>query len=164
MGETLDEIVKLLRGALGARFASYRIGRPDLVGKSEMPFLCVFPRQTLSRRSGTGNDDAEYQVSVRCVLDSKPRPNAGPGRNGARAETQRDLVDLVEGRDARGKPRPDTVLGALNANITVGGKVLYTDSFGVAYDTDLSPDGAGRTREYATLTFSCHARPPWRGQ
>lgn len=162
MGETLDAICAMLQTALGGKFKAYRVGRPDLIGKTEMPFVCVYPRSTENVRSGTGNDDARFNVAVRVVMDVKDMPNNAPGRVAAKLESQRSLIDAVEGRDAGLKPRPDTILGVLNNDITVGGLVQYTDNFTVAYDTDLTPEGTG-TRETVTLNFTVHARPPWRG-
>ncbi len=166
MGELLDEILKLMEAALGAKFKTYSVGRREMseVGASEMPLLCAYPTVTTGERSGTGNDDATFDISVRCVMDAKKRTGAGTGLGRANLETQRDLIDAIEGRSLSDlKPRADTVYGVLNANITVSGLALYVGRITIAYDSDKSPEAKGITREMATLNLTVHARPPWRG-
>lgn len=155
MQAIIDELLKRLKAALGGTFATYEAGRRDLVGRSDLPLLCVYPRVTRSRRGGTGNDDAEFDVGVMAVLSvSAGSPNQP---RSAQARTQEDIIRAFEGRDADGKPLANSVLGVLNADLTVGGKALYTDGAVIAYDSEF--DGKAMT-ERVSLTFTAHARPP----
>ena len=158
MGEIIDKLQQILKTALGAKFATYRVGRPVQIGLSEMPLLAVFPRKTLQKRSGTVNDDAAFDIGIELIISHRTKPNAGPGRLSARPESQRDLVEIIEARDADGKPTDASIIGILNANISIGGKVLYTDNIEVAYDTFVAADGAG-PQETATIAFTAHTRP-----
>ena len=143
----------MLRAALGSRFATYEEGRRDMVGISEMPLICVYPKNTVQRRSGTGNDSAAFEIGISAVTsvtssDNQPRT--------ARVSTQMDLVRAFEGRAPDGSALPDTVFGVLGGDLTVGGSALYTDEFQVAYDRD--EDGKDVT-ERVTMTLKAYTRP-----
>lgn len=154
MNEILEELKVILKTALGGTFATYEIGRRDLVGRSELPLLCVYPRSTRELRSGNNNDNASFEIGVMAILTVRESNNQP--RN-ARANTQHDLIQAFEGRDSSGKAEANTVLGTLNGNLTIGGTVLYTDEVRIAYDSEF--DGKALT-ERASLVFTAKSRPP----
>jgi len=148
----ITELVRMLREALGGRFSTYEEGKRDLVGVSELPLLCVYPRNTSQRRSGTGNDSAAYDIAISAVVsvtgaDNQPRI--------ARVATQMDLVRAFEGRAPDGSALPNTVFGVLGGDLTVGGSALYTDDFQIAYD----PPEDGDVTSRATMTLKAYTRP-----
>jgi hypothetical protein len=153
MDTILVKVEDLLRTALKGRFATYGIGRRPLA-ESELPAVLVYPLETRERRTGTANDDAEFDIAVECVMTVR---NADNRMGKAHVMTQLDLVEAVEGRDLYGRAEAKTVLGVLNGNITVGGTALYTDGISVGYET--VSDG-GTTRESVVARFTAHTRPP----
>lgn len=144
-----------MKEELDGRIATYERGlrRTDRIGRSELPLLAVYPRVTRESRSGTGNDRAEYEVGIRVTVTSALEPNQP---RTAQVAAQERLEDILEGRDASGKARSNTVIGALNGNITLDGTALYTDSLVIAYDTEYE---AQEVRETATVLLTVHDRP-----
>lgn len=157
MNEILRPLLAALRKGLGGRFATYEQGKRAVIGDSEMPLLCVYPLRTSQRRSGTGNDDATFRFGVSAVLSASPRAT-GDSRS-PQCRTQADLADAFEGRDPADcmKAKAATVVGVLNANLTLGGRVLYLDEIDIAYDSEFDAKG---TTERVTCTCVAHARPP----
>jgi hypothetical protein len=157
MNDILDQVLIMLKSAVGSKFAVVEYGRRDVVdiGRSELPHLCVFASSSDEDISGTGNDNAEYVVGIRAIVSASDKPNQP---RTARIWGERELIDAFEGRETSGKARPDTVKGVLFNDVTLGDKVLRFGRVRVSYDQGALSDN--KPAVAAEMRFTAMTRPP----
>jgi hypothetical protein len=156
MDTILEAVLSRLKTRLGGKFSEYELGRRQANPKSKMPLLTIYPISTRNLRSGTGCDDAQYEIGISVyVITAK---NAGTGTAGLRnSMSEMELVRMVEGRDSGGKAKEDSLIGVLNSDLTVDGTVLFTDNLSVDYSADFTEDNLLILS--ASLRFTAETRP-----
>lgn len=156
MNEILDALKTAMQTAFTTRFTTYFIGKVVLVAQDNLPILMVYPISTKQSHSGTLRDAAEYRLAVEIRVSLKQYLDNTNG-NTDKLDTLEALIDLIEDRDSQGAAESDTVIGILNANLTAGNRVLYTDDMEVQYEQYLEANKFPIAK--ATVTFTAHDRP-----
>lgn len=156
MNEILDTLLTELQTTFSTTIRTYFKGQLKAPAQSNLPLLTVYPIRTEQKRSGTVRDKATYFIGLEIYVSIKQYLDNTAGE-GNQLDTLDALVDLVEERETDGDAKAATVVGILNANLTVAGKVLYTDNIRVAYDQYYSADKFPTAR--VTVTFEAHDRP-----
>lgn len=157
----MNEIIAALRTAIVAGqpanfFAKVVQGKVAVPAASDLPMLSIYPIATEESRSGTVRDKASYRIGVEVILAVKQYFRTA-GSSQTSIEALEALVDVIEERSTDGKADADTVIGILNANITAGGKALFTDNISVSYEQYSTPGAFPYAK--ATVLFTAHDRP-----
>lgn len=132
MNEILDNLRTIMQTAFGGAFKVYHKGRIRLVAQDDYPALMVYALGTKQSHHGTVRDRVEYRMAVEVRLTLKEYLNNAAG-DGTQLNAEDALVDLVEKRDANGDLMATSIMGIINANLSIGGRVLYTDLMDVTY-------------------------------
>ena len=156
MNEILDALQTLFSTAFTTTFTTYFKGKLAAPAQSNLPILTVYPKGTVQKHSGTLRDDVVYTICVEIYVSIKQYFDNSAGQ-GTQLDTLDALVDLVEQRETDGDLQTDTIMGIINANLTVSGKTLYTDNMQVEYDQYLTAEGSPIAK--VTVVFEAHDRP-----
>ena len=156
MNEILAALKTAMQTTFSTSFVRYFTGKVVLVAQDDMPILMVYPISTSQKHSGTLRDNAEYRLAVEVRLNVKSYLDNTNG-NTDKLDTLEALINLVENRDAQGTAEADTIIGILNANLTIGDRVLYTDDMDVQYEQYLEANKFPVAK--AVVTFTAHDRP-----
>lgn len=156
MNEILAELQSIFTTAFGATFKKYFIGKIEVPAQSQMPLLCVIPVGTLQKRSGTLRDDTRYTIAIEIITTLKKYLDATAGE-GNKLDTLEALISFVENRDSDGVLEASTVMGILTDNLSIGGKVLYTDNMNAEYEQYYSAENWPMAR--VRVTFEAFKRP-----
>jgi len=156
MNEILDQLLTTLQTAFTTSFVRYFKGRAVLVAQADLPILMVYGLTTKQAHSGTVRDKAEYRIAVEARISVKTYLDAESG-DGDKLDTLERLVDLVEDRESDGDLKAQTIMGIVNANLTVGGRVLFTDNMEVSYEPYMESSKFPAAR--AVVTFTAYDRP-----
>lgn len=113
-----------LRDELGSKFKAYWDGTPDPLSKSWMPAVCVSETKMTFDFSATGTDDNTHSILIRVIYNKRDdygatliEPNVDL--------TERKLRLDVMGRDPVTRQYlPNTILGVLRPNVTLGNWVI----------------------------------------
>lgn len=113
-----------LRESLGDKFKAYWDGNPDPIPKSWLPAIAVTETKMAFDFGATGTDDNTHNILVRVMYNK--RDDYGANLNDPNVDlTERKLRLLVMGRDPVTRQyKPDTLMGVLRPNITLGNYVI----------------------------------------
>lgn len=156
MNEILDALRTTFATAFSTTFRLYFKGRIFVPAVDNLPTLCVYPVETRQSHSGTLRDKVEYDCAVEIQISLKQYFDNTAG-DGTQLDTLDALVTLVEDRESDGDLETTTVMGIINANLTIGDRVLYTDNMRVRYDEYMSANKFPVAR--AVITFTAYDRP-----
>lgn len=116
----------------------------------------VFPLGTVQTRIGTVRDDVEYQIGVEVQVSLKQYFDSTNGQ-GTQIDALDALVDIVEERETDGDLKTNTIMGIINANLTINSKVLYNDNVEIIYEPYYEVGEFPAAK--ALVTFSAFDRP-----
>lgn len=156
MNEILDQLKTIFETAFEDTFRVYFKGQLKTPAQDNMPLLAVYPKKTEQVHSGTLRDKVVYTIAVEIYVSIKQYLDNVNGQ-GDQLDTLDALIELVEARESDGDLQTDTVMGIINANLSVGGKALYTDNMQVEYDQYFAEGGFPVAK--VTVTFEAHDRP-----
>lgn len=156
MNEILDALKTIFSTAFTTTFTTYFKGEVKLTAVDNLPLLTVYPIETRQKRSGTLRDQVEYDCAVEIQVSVKQYLDNANGQ-GTQLDTLDALINLVENRESDGDLETATVMGIINANLTIGDRVLYTDNMKVRYDQYLVAGKFPVAR--AIVTFTAYDRP-----
>lgn len=131
---TIDVLIDLLKQQFGDTFNSYYEGDPLQVPAANLPAISV------TKRSGTVDEDATMMDKLIGQLFIRVIFNKGDdyGSNDNVDLTERKLRQIIEGRDETGGFAPDTILGIVRPNITIGGNVINSS---ISWEYGIVPRG-----------------------
>lgn len=155
MNEVLDQLRSTFASTFGSTFNLYFKGQILVPMQSDLPILTVYPLSTEQTHTGTLRDSVTYIIAVQALVNVKTYLDSSSGQ-GTQLDSLDALLDLVEKRESDGDPQTSTIIGILNANLTIGDKVLYTDNVRVEYET-LNAGEFPLLK--ATVTFEAEDRP-----
>lgn len=135
---------------------TYFKGEIRIPAIDDMPILTVIPISTVQQHSGTLRDKVVYTIAVEIQVSVKQYLDNSAGQ-GTQLDTLDALIDHVEQRENDGDLQTDTVMGIINANLTIGSRVLYTDSMRVEYEQYLINNQFPVAK--ARVTFEATDRP-----
>lgn len=156
MNEILDQLRTTFETAFGSTFKVYFKGRQALPAQSDMPVFIVYPISTAQAHSGTVRDAVQYDIGVEIIVNVKQYFDNTTGQ-GTQIDSLNALIDLVEERETDGDLKTGTVMGIINANLTIGSRVLYTDNMNVDYEDFI--DAGEFPVAKAIVTFQAFDRP-----
>lgn len=156
MNEIIDALVTLMQTAFTTTFTTYFKGQLKAPAQDNMPILTIYPKKTEQKHSGTVRDDVTYTIAVEIYVSIKQYFDNTAGQ-GTQLDTLDALVDLVEERESDGDLKVDTVMGIINANLSVSDRTLYTDNMQVEYDQYFTAENYPVAK--VTVTFEAHDRP-----
>ena len=145
-----------MQSSFSSTFVRYFKGKQVVVAASDSPILMVYGQGTTQTHRGNVRDDAVYRITVEIRLNVKKYFDMANG-NTDKLDALEALVDLVEERETDGDLKPVTVMGILNANLTISGTVLYTKDMEVEYEQYMNRQDAPEVR--ALVRFTAHDRP-----
>ena len=157
----MDEILDQLRTTFstdltGRGITTFFKGKQEIVAEADMPILMVYPIGTRNIHTGTVRDSVEYDIGVEITVSLKQFFDSLTGQ-GTQLDALTNLIQTVEQRESDGDLQTNTVMGILNANLTIGSRVLYNDNMEIAYDPYF--DAADFPAARATVTFTAFDRP-----
>ena len=157
MNEILTQLQSTISTALTGRgITTFFIGKQDVPAKSDLPIVMIYGTETRQSHSGTVRDQAEYDITVEIRADVRQSFNSETG-TGTQLKAYEALIDMMEQRESDGDLQTNTVMGIVNANLSIGGRTLYTDNLVAQYDPYLEA-GEFPTVQ-AVLTFTAYDRP-----
>lgn len=156
MNTLIPALLTLLEATFSTSFVRYFHGRQEVIANEDLPICMVYPIRTRQRHSGTLRDQAEYTAAVEVQVNLKSYYDNTNGQ-GTTLDSLAAVEALIEDRETDGDLKAATVMGIINANLTVGGKVLYTDDMQVDYS--LSKVEGNVQRLKAIVTFTAYDRP-----
>ena len=157
MNEILDQLRTTLASSLTTRgITTFFKGRQDVPAQSDVPIVMIYPNATRQVRSGTVRDRAEYDITIELQVSIKQYFDNEAGQ-GTQLDTLDALIDVVEERETDGDAKTTTILGIINANLTIGSKVLYTNNVSINYDPYYEAGEFPMAK--AIVTFTAYDRP-----
>lgn len=119
-------ILDLFRNTFNrGQFKMFRIGDPITIPESQLPALIVSETATDYTFGPTGFDDVTHTLLIQVILNKKDE--IGKPSDGSSLDETLDA--LIQGRDeTSGEFMPDTILGALRRNITLGALIIQNTS------------------------------------
>lgn len=157
MNEILDTLRTTLSASLTGRgITTFFKGKQLIHAQSDLPMVSVFQIAERTKRSGTVRDQVEYDIGIQVAVNRKKYFDSSSGQ-GTQLDSPKAITDILGERETDGDLKTDTVMGVLNANLTIGSKVLYLDNTAVTYaslfeDKDFPIDTA-------EVTFTAYDRP-----
>jgi hypothetical protein len=157
MNEILEQLRTILATNLTGRgITTFFNGKQLIHAQSDVPMVSVFQIAERTVRSGTVRDRVEYDIGVQVAVNRKKYFDSSSGQ-GTKLDTPEAITDIIGERETDGDLKTNTVMGILNANLTVTAKVLYLDNIAVQYaslfeDKDFPIDTA-------EVTFTAYDRP-----
>lgn len=157
MYQILSSLKTLLQDNLTARGATtFFVGKQEIPARSDLPVVMVYGTDEITERSGTVRDSVQFNCAVEIIADVRQYFDSVNGQ-GDKLDAYEALVKMVAERDADGDLLSNTVKGILNGNLTVSGRVLYTDNVTAAYDPYFEAGEFPYVR--VVVTFSAYDRP-----
>ena len=156
MNEILDQLRTTFSTTFGSTFLTYFKGEIRSPAIDDMPILTVIPISTAQEHSGTLRDKVVYTIAVEVQISVKQYLDNSAGQ-GTQLDTLDALIDHIEQRESDGDLQTDTVMGIINANLTVTNKVLFTDNMKVDYEQYLLDNKFPVAK--ARVTFEATDRP-----
>lgn len=156
MNAIITSLLALFETTFTTTFVRYFHGRQDIPAQDDLPILMVYPVRTRQRHSGTLRDQAEYTIAVEVQVNLKTYYDNTNGQGNA-LDSLAAVEALLEDREMDGDLKTNTVMGIINANLTVSGKVLYTDDMQIDYS--LSKVEGDIQRLKALVVFTAYDRP-----
>lgn len=156
MNEILDQLRTTLSTAFSTTFSTYFKGKQVIPAQDDLPMLCVYPISMNQSHSGTVRDKVVYNIGIEIQVSIKKYLDMSSGQ-GTQLDTLDALIDLVEERETDGDAKATTVLGIINANLTIGNKVLYTDNVQIDYSEYMLKGEFPVAK--ANVTFEAYDRP-----
>lgn len=157
MNNVIDQLHTLLSAAMTTKFKTYYKGRipQAVVPESYSPALLIFPVDTNVIAKSTAKDQYQYTVTVQAKISLKKFVDEAGTGNVMKA--QRELVDLMEERNADGTLKSDTVLGTVRGNIKTD-DFLFNNDINIDYDFETNwPEISAKMQ--LTLTTDLLLRP-----
>lgn len=149
-----EELRDYLQTALGASFKKYFCGYvpPEKIAINQLPALCVYGTGTelVSDEISTARDKWRFNLKIDVVTSVYASVSGEGIESDDILQAQRTLEELVEERDADGKPLATSIVGALRANL-VGDAYFYTKNISVEY---ANKNEDGKIFFMATLTLN----------
>lgn len=157
MNEILDQLRTTLASALTGRgIVTFFKGKQAIPAQDNLPMIMIYPVATRQKHTGTVRDDAEYDIAIEVVVSLKQYFDNTNGQ-GNQLDALEALVDIVEERESDGDAKTNTLTYIINNNITVSGKVLFTDNIQAEYDPYFN---AGEFPAASVkVTFTAYDRP-----
>lgn len=132
MNEAIAEILCLFSDALGERIKTFYHGEVNPVPKTYCPALMVYPVTSSINAKTTSSDNEESFVRVR-IVDILMNYLTEGGQKET-IEHQYELADMMQGRDADGKYKADSVAGVLRKRANIRGEnYIFNDNIEVSY-------------------------------
>lgn len=156
MNQLLDQLRSTFSTTFGSTFRTYFKGKIQLPAVDDLPILCVYPISTNQSHSGTLRDKAVYTIGIEIQISVKQYLDNSVGQ-GTQLDTLDALIDLIEDRETDGDLKTGTVMGIINANLTITNQVLYTDNMRVEYEQYLLANQFPTAK--ATVIFEASDRP-----
>jgi hypothetical protein len=157
----MDEILNQLRTTFstdltGRGITTFFKGKQEIPAQGDMPILMVYPLVTRQEHTGTVRDSVEYDVGVEITVSLKQYFDSVNGQ-GTQLDALSALTMMIEERETDGDLKTNTVMGIINANLKINGRVLYTDNMEIVYEPYF--DAAEFPAARATVTFTAFDRP-----
>ncbi len=149
-------LLTLLETTFSSSFVRYFHGKQDVIAVDDLPICMVYPIRTRQFHSGTLRDQAEYTIAVEVQVNLKNYYDNANGQ-GTALDSLAAVEALIEDRESDGDLQTDTIMGIINANLTVSSKVLYTDDMNVDYSITKVDNNVQRLK--AVVTFTAYDRP-----
>jgi hypothetical protein len=130
MNEVLDKIKSLLQDSLCQKITSYYKGEVIVPPKSYLPALMVIGNSTNVVAKDTCNDQFEYDITIRVVVNVMEY--VSDRGTGEVMKAQEDLINIMEARNEDGSLASDSVIGVLRANVRTN-KFLYNNDITAEY-------------------------------
>lgn len=135
--DALTRIMTVMRNTFGTNFKAYYEGDPLQIPKANLPCVIVEAQAGRVDLDATTTDRLQSQINIRLVFDKADDYNASPEQD----LTERKLRRLVEARNPETNQfLPNTVLGALRVNFTLGSNLIEND---MDWEYDLQPRAEG---------------------
>lgn len=150
-----EQLVTIFSTAFGSTIHSYFHGQKKNVPMDDLPILMVYPLRTSQYHSGTVRDRVDYTIAVEVQINLRSYYDNTNGQ-GTTLDSLLALEKLVEERETDGDLKATTIMGILNANLTIGANVLYTDNMEVDYSF-IDIDNTRKAK--AVVTFKAHDIP-----
>lgn len=156
MNAICASLLTLLEATLTTSFVRYFHGKVEYPATDDLPMLMVYPIRTVQKHSGTLRDQAEYTIAVEVQVNLRNYYDNASGQ-GTALDSLAAVEAMIEDRETDGDLKAATVMGIINANLSVGSKVLYTDDMSVDYSITKAEGNAQRLK--AVVTFTAYDRP-----
>lgn len=156
MNAICSALLTLLSTTFSTTFVRYFHGKQDVIAVDDLPILMIYPISTKQSHSGTIRDNAEYRIAVEIQVNLKNYYDNTSGQ-GTALDSLAAVEALIEDRETDGDLKTSTVMGIINANLSVSSKVLYTDNMEVDYSITRVDNNIQRLK--AVVTFSAYDRP-----
>jgi hypothetical protein len=156
MNSVIAALLTLLETSFTTTFVKYFHGQQQVPADADLPICMVYPIRTMQKRSGTLRDQVEYTIAVEVQVDLKAYYDNTNGQ-GNSLDSLLAVEALLEDRETDGDLKTNTVMGIINANLTVSGKVLYTDDMQIDYTISKVENDVQRIK--AIVTFTAYDRP-----
>ena len=118
----IDAIKSILKQYLAdGVITSYYEGDPEIIGKSSLPAICIMKTDGSIDAGPTGTDENTDSITIKVLFDKSDDFGATDNED----LTEKKLRLLMEDRDpVTGYWKPDTIIGILRTNYTLGGVTL----------------------------------------
>lgn len=157
MNEILDALRTTFSTDLITRgITTFFKGKQEIPAQSDVPILMIYPDGERTNRSGTVRDSARFDIIVEVQVSLKQYFDSSVGQ-GTQLDTLDALIDIIGEREADGDLKTNTVMGILNANLTIGSRVLFIDDLRVNYNPYFTAGEFPMAK--ATVTFTAFDRP-----
>jgi hypothetical protein len=134
----IDAITALLKSNLSpGLIKAYYEGDPGLIGKSSLPAIAIMKNRGKTMVGPTGTDEVNDEITIKIIFDKSD----DYGLSDSVDTTERKLRLLMEDRDTvTGYFKPDTVIGILRTNYTLGQVTIEQASMDVMYYIEQRPE------------------------
>ncbi len=156
MNAICASLLTLLEATLSTSFVRYFHGKVEFPAVDDLPMLMVYPVRTVQKHSGTLRDQAEYTIAVEVQVNLRNYYDNATGQ-GTALDSLAAVEAMIEDRETDGDLKAATVMGIINANLSVGSKVLFTDDMSVDYSITRVEGNVQRLK--AVVTFVAYDRP-----
>lgn len=131
MNDIIDALIVKLQAALPAWRVYY--GPTPQEPSDYLPLIAVAPVRTSFKIRGTGGLRTEdMEINITAMVNLR---DYFEDTEGTEVDHLEALVLAMEDRDADGKPKSTTILGAVNNDLSIGGTVGDILEFNINYDT-----------------------------
>ncbi len=131
----MNEILIALRTLLAATFTTTKvfIGKQKIPAQDDLPMISVYPIGERISRSGTLRDNTEFDIGIEVMVNIKTYYDMVNGQ-GDQLDAQNAIIAMAAARDSDGDLSAGTIMSVVNANLSISGKVLFTDKIEINYD------------------------------
>jgi len=124
MDELITQVIALLKPALGTHngrtIVAYYTGDPLLIPANQMPCIAVAPGTTNLQTYDQARDEDHEDLTISVITDARLDFNQTPDKVTGTAF----LLDIMEGRNANGTLKTNTVRYLLRHDPTIGARVF----------------------------------------